>query len=159
MLIKYYYYIILSTEGASLPVTCNPSSSQSQRPKPAGSAKKPLPKVMNARHLSGGIRTKDTIEDQQAKQGTVVPVPPKGSKCRMLVHVYHLCKSSYFNRLVDLWNNLPLQLTLDLLPTRLYSSVGKAYHTGRYIAEVTSLNPVEASESFLGFLCHCLSCF
>ena len=51
---------------------------------------------MNARHLSGGIRTKDTIEDQQAKQGTVVPVPPKGSKCRMLVHIYHV----YINPLI-----------------------------------------------------------
>ena len=40
-----------------------------------------------------------------------------------------------------------------LSPWRLHISVG----TG--IAEVMGLNPVEASDFFLGFVCNCLSCF
>ena len=75
------FFVVL--EGAALPVTCNPSSSQRQRPQPSGSAKKQLPKVMNAKHLSGGVRTKDAIDEQQALQTSVVPVPPKGSEYHM----------------------------------------------------------------------------
>ena len=49
-----------------------------------------------------------------------------------------------------------IELTPDLLPARLHSSVVE-HHTG--IAEVMGSNPVGASEFFLGFICNCLSCF
>ncbi|XP_073246485.1 UPF0193 protein EVG1 homolog [Porites lutea] len=48
--------------GESLPVSCNPTSSRSERTQQNSAPKKPLPKVMNARHLSGGKRSKDTID-------------------------------------------------------------------------------------------------
>ncbi|EDO36841.1 predicted protein [Nematostella vectensis] len=51
------------TKGQSLPVSVNPTTSQQgQRPRQTSAAKKPLPKVMNARHLSGGKRSKEVIE-------------------------------------------------------------------------------------------------
>ena len=68
------------TGGDSLPVTCNPSTSTNERVQPKGVHKKPLPKVMNARHLSGGKKSKDTIDLQQALKGSEIYRPAPGSE-------------------------------------------------------------------------------
>ncbi|KAL9956561.1 hypothetical protein ACROYT_G038054 [Oculina patagonica] len=66
-------------KGESLPVSCNPTTSRNERVQPKSAPKKPLPKVMNARHLSGGKRTKDAIDVQQSSvpQENYRPAPGK----------------------------------------------------------------------------------
>ncbi|XP_074638159.1 UPF0193 protein EVG1 homolog [Acropora palmata] len=64
--------------GESLPVTCNPSTSRSERMQPTSSPKKPLPKIMNARHLSGGKRSKDSIDTKTMTEKKEIYRPPVG---------------------------------------------------------------------------------
>ena len=68
-----------TSEGESLPVSCNPTTSRSERPQQKSTPKKPLPKVMNARHLSGGKRTKDAIDVKQSMAPQEIYRPPAGS--------------------------------------------------------------------------------
>ena len=69
----------LTLGGESLPVSCNPTTSRSERVQPRSAAKKPLPKVMNARYLSGGKRSKEAIDVQQTTQVQEVYRPSPGS--------------------------------------------------------------------------------
>lgn len=66
-------------EGESLPVACNPTTSRNERVQPRSTPKKPLPKVMNARHLSGGKRTKEAIDVQRSSVPQEIYKPPPGS--------------------------------------------------------------------------------
>ena len=68
--------------------------------------------------------------------------------------VLHLASSLWGN--LWYWSCPSYKLTLDLLPTIRLQTM--AEHC-TCIAEVMGLNPIEASEFFLGFLCNCLSCF
>jgi len=80
-----YFSLSASTlEGESLPVSCNPTTSRSERAKTKSAAKKPLPKVMNARYLSGGKRSKDAIDIQQSAAVQEVYRPVPGSKCNQM---------------------------------------------------------------------------
>ena len=65
--------------GESLPVSCNPTSSRSERTQQNSAPKKPLPKVMNARHLSGGKRSKDAIDMHRSKVPQEIYRPSPGS--------------------------------------------------------------------------------
>ena len=65
--------------GESLPVSCNPTSSRSERTQQNSAPKKPLPKVMNARHLSGGKRSKDTIDMHRSSVPQEIYRPSPGS--------------------------------------------------------------------------------
>ena len=65
--------------GESLPVSCNPTSSRSERTQQNSTPKKPLPKVMNARHLSGGKRSKDTIDMHRSSVPQEIYRPSPGS--------------------------------------------------------------------------------
>ena len=64
-------------------MTCNPSTSRSERVQPRSTPKKPLPKVMNARHLSGGKRSKEAIDVQQTTQVKEIYRPSPGSKLNL----------------------------------------------------------------------------
>ncbi|KAJ7372667.1 hypothetical protein OS493_017939 [Desmophyllum pertusum] len=66
-------------KGESLPVTCNPTTSRNERAQPRSAPKKPLPKVMNARYLSGGKRTKDAIDVQQSSGPQEIYQPAPGT--------------------------------------------------------------------------------
>lgn len=65
-------------KGQSLPVACNPTTSRNERVQPTSSPKKPLPKVMNARHLSGGKKTKETIDIQKNVEPQEIYRPAPG---------------------------------------------------------------------------------
>ncbi|KAK3720958.1 hypothetical protein QZH41_017823, partial [Actinostola sp. cb2023] len=57
------------SSGQSLPTSVNPTSSRTKQPQNPSASKKPLPKVLNARHLgSGGKRRKDVIDKIQDEQ-------------------------------------------------------------------------------------------
>ena len=60
-------------------MSCNPTSSRSERTQQNSAPKKPLPKVMNARHLSGGKRSKDTIDMHRSKVPQEIYRPSPGS--------------------------------------------------------------------------------
>ena len=79
--------------GESLPVTCNPSTSRSERMQPTSSPKKPLPKIMNARHLSGGKRSKDSIDTKTMTEKKEIYRPPVGSKLELAVFWLLVCFS------------------------------------------------------------------
>lgn len=79
--------------GESLPVTCNPSTSRSERMQPTSSPKKPLPKIMNARHLSGGKRSKDSIDTKTMREKKEIYRPPVGSKLELAVFWLLVCCS------------------------------------------------------------------
>lgn len=83
-------------EGESLPTTVNPTSSRTP-PRHQGGTRKPPPKVMSARHLSGGKRTQDTIEQQKAKQGTNDFVPAPGSMFTDIdIYYYQMHRPDHF---------------------------------------------------------------
>jgi len=65
-------------KGESLPVACNPTTSRNGRVQPRSTPKKSLPKVMNARHLSGGKRPKEAIDIQQSSVPQEIYKPPPG---------------------------------------------------------------------------------
>ncbi|XP_068672708.1 UPF0193 protein EVG1 homolog [Montipora foliosa] len=64
--------------GESLPVSCNPTTSRSAKVQPKRSPQKPLPKVMNAKHLSGGKRSKDAIDMKNTTEAQEIYKPPVG---------------------------------------------------------------------------------
>ncbi|XP_027046963.1 UPF0193 protein EVG1 homolog [Pocillopora damicornis] len=66
-------------KGQSLPVACNPTTSRNEsRVQLTSASKKPLPKVMNARHLSGGKKTKETIDIQKSVEPQQIYRPAPG---------------------------------------------------------------------------------
>ncbi|XP_031573057.1 UPF0193 protein EVG1 homolog [Actinia tenebrosa] len=56
------------SSGQPLPTTVNPTSSRTQQPRKHSPVQKPLPMVLNARHLSGGKRNKEVIDQLQDEQ-------------------------------------------------------------------------------------------
>lgn len=78
-LMKLVFVSAFILEGESLPVACNPTTSRNERVQPRSTPKKPLPKVMNARHLSGGKRPKEAIDFQQSSLPQEIYKPPPGS--------------------------------------------------------------------------------
>ena len=78
-------YLCNFLEGQSLPVACNPTTSRNEsRVQLTSASKKPLPKVMNARHLSGGKKTKETIDIQKSVEPQQIYRPAPGSMFNLL---------------------------------------------------------------------------
>ena len=81
----YHYICVIFLEGQSLPVACNPTTSRNDsRVQLTSASKKPLPKVMNARHLSGGKKTKETIDIQKSVEPQQIYRPAPGSMFNLL---------------------------------------------------------------------------
>lgn len=74
--------------GQSLPTTCHPTTSA----KPRQPAKKaPLPKVLNPRNYSGGVKSREMIEASGAYEKADYKPRPVGkllSKCRPMLFVH-----------------------------------------------------------------------
>ena len=68
------------------------------------------------------------------------------------MHIYHIHIMSSFS----LYHRYKLNSHLACFPQGFIAQLIE-HHTG--ITEVMGLNPVEASEFFLGFICNCLSYF
>ena len=86
--INIYMYLASLLGGESLPVTCNPTTSRSAKVQPKSSPQKPLPKVMNAKHLSGGKRSKDAIDMKNTTEAQEIYKPPVGSKLKLVGFSY-----------------------------------------------------------------------
>ena len=81
----YHCICVIFLEGQSLPVACNPTTSRNEsRVQLTSASKKPLPKVMNARHLSGGKKTKETIDIQKSVEPQQIYRPAPGSMFNLL---------------------------------------------------------------------------